>query len=142
MSISLLPFISFLPVSAGCACFILIFFKDWHPFMVHLKFICIKSLTSINKQCAGIITNKSCSFSIFRWYHPPFCSWHPVMALAAWHLQLQLFMWVLLNLMNFGGLDFLFFILFSFYHLETISVFVYSFNFFSSYHVCLFYSLL
>ena len=40
------------------------FFKGWHPFRVHLECICIKSHFSIN----NIITNKSCNFSIFRWY--------------------------------------------------------------------------
>ena len=38
------------------------FFKGWDSFRVHLKFICIESHISINKECAGIITNKSCNF--------------------------------------------------------------------------------
>ena len=35
------------------------FFKGWHHFRVHLKYICIKSHISTNKQCAGTITNRA-----------------------------------------------------------------------------------
>ena len=36
---------------------------------------------------------------------PPSCSGHPVRALAAWYFQLQLLLWVLLSLANFGVYD-------------------------------------